>query len=90
MDPRDGEVLALANWPRIDANDPSRRARLRHARTAPSGSPTSRARRSRPFTVAGALEDGEVTPDTSFNLPPQIQVADRTIGEPRTAAGPRR
>jgi cell division protein FtsI/penicillin-binding protein 2 len=33
------------------------------------------------FTVAAALEDGEVTPRTSFNLPPQIQVADRTIGE---------
>ncbi len=33
------------------------------------------------FTVAGALQDGTVTPDTEFNLPPQIQVADRTIGE---------
>jgi cell division protein FtsI/penicillin-binding protein 2 len=33
------------------------------------------------ITVAGALEAGEVTPDTSFDLPPQIQVADRTIGE---------
>ena len=31
------------------------------------------------FTVAGALEDGMVTPDTPFDLPPQIQVADRTI-----------
>jgi len=33
------------------------------------------------FTVAGALEDGLVTPQTSFTLAPQIQVADRTIGE---------
>jgi cell division protein FtsI/penicillin-binding protein 2 len=31
------------------------------------------------ITVAGALEDRKVTPDTSFNLPPQIVVADRTI-----------
>ena len=31
--------------------------------------------------MAGALEDGKVTPDTAFDLPPQIQVADRTIGE---------
>jgi cell division protein FtsI/penicillin-binding protein 2 len=30
-------------------------------------------------TVGGALSDGLVTPDTSFNLAPQIQVADRTI-----------
>ena len=33
------------------------------------------------FTVAGALEEGEVTPDTTFNLPPTIKVADREIGE---------
>jgi cell division protein FtsI/penicillin-binding protein 2 len=31
------------------------------------------------FTVAGALEDGKVTPTTPFNLPPILQVADRTI-----------
>jgi cell division protein FtsI/penicillin-binding protein 2 len=35
-------------------------------------------------TVAGALQDGTVTPDTPFDLPPQIQVADRTIGEAET------
>jgi cell division protein FtsI (penicillin-binding protein 3) len=39
------------------------------------------------FTVAGALEDGVVTPDTVFDLPPTIQVADREIEEshPRPA-----
>ena len=31
------------------------------------------------FTVAGALEDGRGTPDTTFDLPPMIQVADRKI-----------
>ena len=31
------------------------------------------------FTVAAALEDGEVTPDTMFSLPPVLQVADREI-----------
>ena len=36
-------------------------------------------------TVAGALQDGTVTPDTPFDLPPQIQVADRTIGESHDA-----
>jgi cell division protein FtsI (penicillin-binding protein 3) len=33
------------------------------------------------FTVAGALDDGLVTPDTPFDLPPSIQVADRVIEE---------
>ena len=39
------------------------------------------------FTVAGALQDGTVTPDTPFDLAPQIQVADRVIGESH-ARGP--
>ena len=77
-DPQSGEILALANWPQINANDPS--AAPDYARqnravgiTYEPGS-TFKA-----ITVAGALEDHKVTPDTSFNLPPQIVVADRTI-----------
>ena len=31
------------------------------------------------FTVAAALEDGKVTPDTMFDLPPILKVADREI-----------
>ncbi len=77
-DPETGEVLALANWPRINANDPS---------SAPGYASQNRAvgityepgSTFKAVTVAGALEDGKVTPDTSFNLPPQIVVADRTI-----------
>jgi cell division protein FtsI/penicillin-binding protein 2 len=80
MDPRDGAILALANWPQVNANEPgdapdyARQDRAIGATYEPGS--TFKA-----FTVAGALEDGEVTPDTSFNLPPEIQVADRTIGE---------
>ena len=33
------------------------------------------------FTVAGALQDGIVTPDDLVRSAPQIQVADRVIGE---------
>jgi cell division protein FtsI/penicillin-binding protein 2 len=33
------------------------------------------------FTVGGALQDGVVTPQTPFDLPPTIQVADRVIEE---------
>jgi cell division protein FtsI (penicillin-binding protein 3)/stage V sporulation protein D (sporulation-specific penicillin-binding protein) len=76
--PQNGEVLALANWPKINANDPS---------AAPSYASQNRAvaisyepgSTFKAITVAGALEDHKVTPDTSFNLPPQIVVADRTI-----------
>jgi cell division protein FtsI (penicillin-binding protein 3) len=81
MDPRTGELLALANWPKVDANDPS---------GAPDYAKQDRAVQAayepgstfKPFTVAAALEQHLVTPDTPFNLPPVIQVADRTIHEP--------
>ncbi|MDQ6915554.1 MAG: penicillin-binding protein 2 [Actinomycetota bacterium] len=81
MDPRTGELLALANWPKVDANDPA---------GAPDYAKQDRAVQAayepgstfKPFTVAAALEQHLVTPDTPFNLPPVIQVADRTIHEP--------
>jgi cell division protein FtsI (penicillin-binding protein 3) len=80
MDPRTGELLAVANWPRVDANELG---------AAPDYARMDRAVQSayepgstfKPFTVAGALQERLVTPKTAFNLPPVIQVADRTIEE---------
>jgi cell division protein FtsI/penicillin-binding protein 2 len=80
MDPRDNSILALANWPQVDANRPA---------SAPDYAKQNRAVGStyepgstfKAFTVAGALEDGTVEPDTRFDLPPTITVADREIGE---------
>src|SRR5215213_4688962 len=80
MDPRDSGILALANWPRVNANQPgdapdyARQNRAIGATYEPGS--TFKA-----FTVAGALEQKEVTPDTEFNLAPTIKVADREIGE---------
>jgi cell division protein FtsI/penicillin-binding protein 2 len=80
MDPRDGGLLALANWPQVNANKPgaapdyARQNRAIGATYEPGS--TFKA-----FTVAGALEEGEVTPETQFNLPPTLQVADREIRE---------
>ena len=79
-DPRTGEVLAMANWPRVDANDVA---------GAPPAAWQNRAvgyvyepgSTFKIVTVAGALQEGLVKPDTTFNLPPKIQVADRLIGE---------
>lgn len=80
MDPHTGDVLALGNWPKVNANDlggapESARQNRAVGFTYEPGSTF------KPFTVAGALEEREVTEDTMFSLPPQIQVADRTIGE---------
>ncbi len=83
MDPRDGSLLAVANWPRIDANAPSK-APAWALQNQAVGSTFEPGSTFKAFTVAAALEEGEVTPRTSFNLAPQIQVADRTIGESHT------
>jgi cell division protein FtsI/penicillin-binding protein 2 len=78
MEPNTGAILALANWPRVNANaledapDYARKNRAIGAIYEPGS--TFKA-----FTVAGALEDGKVTPDTMFDLPPRLQVADREI-----------
>jgi cell division protein FtsI/penicillin-binding protein 2 len=80
MNPNTGEILALANWPRVNANDPS---------GAPDYANEDRAvgfnyepgSTFKAITVAGALQDGLVTPETTFPIPPYLQVADRQISD---------
>jgi cell division protein FtsI/penicillin-binding protein 2 len=78
MDPSSGAILAMANWPQANANVPG---------AAPPGALENRAvafdyepgSTFKAFTVAGALEQGLITPGTGFAIPDKIQVADRTI-----------
>ncbi len=78
MNPNTGAILALANWPRVNANDPF---------SAPSYAQDDRAvtfnyepgSTFKAITVAGALQDGVVTPDTQFNIPSVLNIADRHI-----------
>ncbi len=84
MDPRNSQILATANWPPVDPTDlegvdPEDLMERATGFTYEPGS-TFKA-----FTVSAALEEGEVTPETSFTLPPELHVADRTItdAEPR-------
>ncbi len=78
MDPNSGSILALANWPRVNANDltgtPSYATENRAVSFTYEPGSTFKA-----VTVAGALQDGVVTPDTQFNIPGVLQVADRQI-----------
>jgi cell division protein FtsI/penicillin-binding protein 2 len=78
MDPNTGKILALANWPRVNANDvpgaPSYATEDRAVSFNYEPGSTFKA-----ITVAGALQDGVVAPSTEFNIPSQLQVADRTI-----------
>jgi cell division protein FtsI (penicillin-binding protein 3) len=83
MDPRSGAILAMANWPFVNANDPAAGhpgvsvvEALENRAVAFDYEPGSTFKA---ITVSGALQEGLVTPTTGFEIPDQIQVADRTI-----------
>ncbi|MEA2298061.1 MAG: hypothetical protein QOF77_997 [Solirubrobacteraceae bacterium] len=84
MDPRTGAILAMANWPAVDANNPGAAPGEAHRNNAVAMNyePGSTFK---VVAIAGALEEGLVTPTTSFYLPPDLQFYDRTIhdAEPR-------
>jgi cell division protein FtsI/penicillin-binding protein 2 len=78
MNPRNSQVLAMANWPPVDLEDLSGASSedLLNRATGFTYEPGSTFKA---FTVAAALQEKEVTPATSFYLPSQLHVADRII-----------
>jgi cell division protein FtsI (penicillin-binding protein 3) len=80
MDPQTGEILAMATAPRFNANRfPTTRAdRRRNRAVTDTYEPGSTFKL---VTVAAGLQEGIVNPRSSFQLPPTLKVADRTIHE---------
>ncbi len=80
MDPQTSEILAMANWPSVDPYnlDESEPEHLTNMATSFTYEPSSTFKA---FTVGASLEEGIITPNTMFDLPPVLQVADRTIEE---------
>jgi len=78
MDPHTGQIYAMATAPRFNANRfPTTRAdRRRNRAVTDTYEPGSTFKL---VTVAAALQDHVVTPQSSFVLAPTIQVADRVI-----------
>lgn len=74
MNPNTGAILALANWPRVNANDlagtPTYATEDRAVTFNYEPGSTFKA-----ITVAGALQAGLVTPTTNFDIPPSISFA---------------
>jgi cell division protein FtsI (penicillin-binding protein 3) len=84
MNPRNSQILAMANWPPVDPSDLESASPedLLNRATGFTYEPGSTFKA---FTVSAALEEGMVTPETTFTLAPQLHVADRIIedAEPR-------
>jgi len=80
MDPYTGAVLAMAVAPRFNANRfaTTRADRRRNRAVTDTYEPGSTFKL---VTVAAGLQEGVVTPSTSFRLRPTIRVADRVIRE---------
>jgi cell division protein FtsI/penicillin-binding protein 2 len=78
LDPRNGEILAMAQAPTYDANAFARSnpALTRNRAVTDAYEPGSTFKL---VTVSGALSDHIVTPQTRFRLPYSIHVADRVI-----------
>jgi cell division protein FtsI (penicillin-binding protein 3) len=78
MNPDDGQILAMADWPAANPSDPGA-ASPRELANMATGFTYEPGSTFKAFTVAGALSEHEVTPHTTFEVPSELQVADRTI-----------
>ncbi len=78
LDPRSGEVLAMATAPTYNANDSSQASNelQRNRVVTDAYEPGSTFKL---VTVAGALSEGVVTPQTPFTVPYSITVVDKRI-----------
>lgn len=78
MDPRSSQLLAMANWPPLNPADLAKASPedLMNRATGFDYEPGSTFKA---FTVSAALQEGAVTPTSTFTVPPSLQVADRTI-----------
>ena len=85
MDPKTGEILAMATTPVFDpANYGSMNLANGDGRNWIVTDQYEPGSTFKMVTVAAALENGIVTPNTSFTLPNEIKVYDKTIHEAET------
>lgn len=74
MDPRTGQIKAMANYPTYDPAHTSKVTNLRVFQNAAVSRPIEPGSTMKPLTVAAALDQGVVTPTTTFYDPAQWTV----------------
>ncbi|HWC87157.1 MAG TPA: penicillin-binding protein 2 [Solirubrobacteraceae bacterium] len=86
MNPNTGAILALANWPPVDANGVSgpnaatiTKAQLPDLQDRAVEFNYEPGSTFKAITVAGALQAGAITPGTKFDIPPYLQVYNQQI-----------
>ncbi|MCC6832218.1 MAG: penicillin-binding protein 2 [Thermoleophilia bacterium] len=78
MRPQDGAILAMASVPRFNPNDRTRYV-PELVRNRPSQDIYEPGSTFKIVAIAGAIEDGKVTPATRFNVPETITLFDRPL-----------
>jgi len=86
MNPKTGEIYAIANTPSFDLNNFSQAKAdsIRNRAVTDVYEPGSTLKT---FVIAAAMEEGLFAPNTCFYLPGTIKVADRVIGEAHARGG---
>lgn len=86
MNPKTGEIYAIANTPSFDLNNFSQAKAdsIRNRAVTDVYEPGSTLKT---FVIAAAMEEGLFAPNTWFYLPGSIKVADRVIGEAHARGG---
>src|SRR5581483_7548305 len=79
LNPNTGAVLAMANWPRVNANDQA--AMAAHPQNYATQWLYEPGSTYKIVAIGGALEDGLISPRTPFTVPDSIHVADRVIND---------
>ena len=78
LDPRTGEILAMANWPTFDLNRYTKKVPLALTNQAVA-LPYEPGSILKPVTLAAALDRGVVTPESYFYCTGSVKIGNKTI-----------
>lgn len=88
MDPRNGAIKAMANWPTYDPAQFFKITDQNLFNNASAGSPLEVGSIMKPLTTAAALDLGVIKPDTTYKDPGQWRLDERTITNIEEVGGP--